>query len=210
MTTFDQEFIERRGSRDGRHRFTLSFRTVSVEGMAARLEQAGFSVSAVLGDYDGGPWDSRADVWLILATRPDEGRALELERCHRLSRRQLMETVMNVMVDVCVVPIGVGVSFSTYVAACERDLRRAGLTTRLHAYGTNIEGEWDEVFAAVKRCHQVLHEMGAPARVDGHQGRHADRQGPESRRQGEERRGQAAWTPLEPSAARLLCRKRLC
>ncbi len=33
---------------------------------------------------------------------------------------------------------------------------------RLHAYGTNIEGEWDDVFAAVKRCHEVVHEMGAP------------------------------------------------
>jgi uncharacterized protein (TIGR00106 family) len=32
----------------------------------------------------------------------------------------------------------------------------------LHSYGTNIEGEWDDVFAAVKRCHEVLHEMGAP------------------------------------------------
>ena len=34
--------------------------------------------------------------------------------------------------------------------------------TSLHAYGTNIEGEWDEVFRAVKRCHEVVHEMGAP------------------------------------------------
>jgi uncharacterized protein (TIGR00106 family) len=33
---------------------------------------------------------------------------------------------------------------------------------QLHAYGTNIEGEWDDVFAAVKRCHEVLHEMGVP------------------------------------------------
>jgi hypothetical protein len=24
----------------------------------------------VLGDYDGGPWDPRADVWLIVARRP--------------------------------------------------------------------------------------------------------------------------------------------
>lgn len=32
----------------------------------------------------------------------------------------------------------------------------------MHAYGTNIEGEWDDVFAAVKRCHEVVHEMGAP------------------------------------------------
>ena len=41
-------------------------------------------------------------------------------------------------------------------------LADAGLKTSLHAYGTNIEGEWDEVFQAVKRCHEVIHEMGAP------------------------------------------------
>jgi uncharacterized protein (TIGR00106 family) len=69
---------------------------------------------------------------------------------------------MNVIVDLCVVPIGVGVSVSEYVVACEKVLREAGLTTQLHAYGTNIEGEWDAVFGAIKRCHEVVHEMGAP------------------------------------------------
>lgn len=69
---------------------------------------------------------------------------------------------MNVLIDVSLIPLGVGLSLSKYVAACERVFTDAGLTTRLHAYGTNVEGEWDEVFAAVKRCHEVLHEMGAP------------------------------------------------
>ena len=69
---------------------------------------------------------------------------------------------MNVLVDVSIVPIGVGVSLSRYVAACERVLEDAGLRPQLHAYGTNVEGEWDDVFAAVKRCHEVLHAMGAP------------------------------------------------
>jgi len=69
---------------------------------------------------------------------------------------------MKAIVDLCVVPLGVGVSVSEYVAACARVLKEAGLTTRLHAYGTNIEGEWDAVFAAVKRCHETVHAMGAP------------------------------------------------
>mgnify|MGYP001317621930 FL=1 len=69
---------------------------------------------------------------------------------------------MKVMVDVSVVPIGVGVSLSSYVAGCEKVFKEANLTTRLHAYGTNVEGEWDEVFAAIKRCHEVVHQMGAP------------------------------------------------
>ena len=69
---------------------------------------------------------------------------------------------MKVIIDLCVVPIGVGVSMSKYVAACERVVQEAGLQRTLHAYGTNIEGEWDDVMAAVKRCHEVIHEMGAP------------------------------------------------
>ncbi len=69
---------------------------------------------------------------------------------------------MHVIVDLCVIPIGVGVSVSEYVAACERVIEEAGLHYKLHAYGTNVEGEWDAVFAAIKRCHEVVHEMGAP------------------------------------------------
>ncbi len=69
---------------------------------------------------------------------------------------------MKVIVDLTVVPIGVGVSLSRYVAECERILGEAGLTIQLHPNGTDIEGEWDEVFAAIKRCHERLHEMGVP------------------------------------------------
>ena len=69
---------------------------------------------------------------------------------------------MKVIADLCVVPIGVGVSVSVNVAACERVLKEAGLKVNLHAYGTNIEGEWDDVFAAIKRCHEGVHEMGSP------------------------------------------------
>jgi uncharacterized protein (TIGR00106 family) len=69
---------------------------------------------------------------------------------------------MKVIADFSLVPLGVGVSVSPYVAACQRVLEEAGLAHRLHAYGTNIEGEWDDVFAAVRRCHEVVHEMGAP------------------------------------------------
>jgi len=69
---------------------------------------------------------------------------------------------MKVMVDLCVIPIGVGVSLSEYIVACQKIIREAGLTHEMHAYGTNVEGEWDEVFATVKRCHEAVHAMGAP------------------------------------------------
>ena len=67
---------------------------------------------------------------------------------------------MKVIADLCIVPIGVGVSVSKEIALCERILAAAGLQTRLHAYGTNIEGEWDRVFGAVKQCHEALHAAG--------------------------------------------------
>jgi uncharacterized protein (TIGR00106 family) len=69
---------------------------------------------------------------------------------------------MNVLIDISIVPLGVGLSLSPYVAACEKVFAEAGLKTALHAYGTNVEGEWDDVFRAVKQCHERLHAMGAP------------------------------------------------
>lgn len=69
---------------------------------------------------------------------------------------------MNVMIDLCIIPLGVGVSVSGYVAACEQIIQEAGLEHQLHAYGTNIEGDWDEVFSVVKQCHEKIHAMGAP------------------------------------------------
>jgi uncharacterized protein (TIGR00106 family) len=70
--------------------------------------------------------------------------------------------MMKVIVDFCLVPIGVGVSVSKYIAECEKILTDAGLKTQMHAYGTNIEGEWDVVFAAIKKCHESVHYMGVP------------------------------------------------
>ena len=69
-TIFDQEFTERRGRQARVRRFSLAFRTLSVPQMTRRLERAGFEISALLGDYRGGRWDARADVWIILARKP--------------------------------------------------------------------------------------------------------------------------------------------
>lgn len=69
---------------------------------------------------------------------------------------------MNVIVDLCIIPMNAERSLSPYIAACQRILTEAGLSIRLHAYGTNIEGEWDTVMAAIKACHEKVHAMGAP------------------------------------------------
>ncbi len=69
---------------------------------------------------------------------------------------------MNVLVDVCVVPMGVGVSVSKYVVECQKIFVAAGLDHKMHSYGTNVEGDWDVVMEAIKKCHETVHEMGAP------------------------------------------------
>ena len=69
LTTFEQTYVERRGTRTREHRFDLTFRTLSVRQMTGQLERAGFRVDAVLGDYRGRPWDDRADVWIIMAKK---------------------------------------------------------------------------------------------------------------------------------------------
>lgn len=74
---------------------------------------------------------------------------------------------MHVIMDIMVSPGGVGISVSPYVAHCQKIFQEAGLNYQMHSYGTNVEGEWDNVMAAVKRCHDDLHEMGA-VRITSH------------------------------------------
>jgi ubiquinone/menaquinone biosynthesis C-methylase UbiE len=69
LTTFEQCYIARQGKETREHRFELTFRTLTVPQMRHQLTGAGFEVTAVLGDYDGRPWDERADVWIILAKK---------------------------------------------------------------------------------------------------------------------------------------------
>jgi uncharacterized protein (TIGR00106 family) len=70
---------------------------------------------------------------------------------------------MKVIVDLCGVPIGVGVHLAPSIAACETVLNQAGLKIQLHPNGTAIEGEWEPVFQAIQACHQALHAMGCPS-----------------------------------------------
>ena len=69
VTVFEQCYVERHGDRRTEHRFELQFRTLPMRQMISRVEEAGFSIDAVLGDYRGRAWDERSDVWIILATR---------------------------------------------------------------------------------------------------------------------------------------------
>ena len=69
---------------------------------------------------------------------------------------------MKVIADISITPMGVGVSISEYVAACENVFSQKGLNCKLHAHGTNVEGSFESVMEAVKGCHEKVHSMGAP------------------------------------------------
>ncbi len=68
---------------------------------------------------------------------------------------------MNVIADICVVPFTGRVSVRKEVAIAHRILVETGLKTQLHGYGTNVEGDYDTIMAALKRVHETLHDEGA-------------------------------------------------
>ncbi|MCA9522494.1 MAG: MTH1187 family thiamine-binding protein [Myxococcales bacterium] len=68
---------------------------------------------------------------------------------------------MKVIADICVIPL-TGTSLSGFIARVEEIFAARGLKTILHAYGTNVEGEYDAVFSALKEAHEAIHQMGAP------------------------------------------------
>ena len=101
--------------------------------------------------------------------------------CRRLAAKNRIVWGTNsehVIADVCITPIGVGTSVSKEIIEIEKILRDFPIKCKLHAYGTNIEGEWEDVMAAIKAAHVKLHELGVTrvssnmrfgTRVDKHQ-----------------------------------------
>lgn len=69
LTIFDEHYVVRRGRQVQRHQFQLTFRTLPMDRMLARLARAGFRVDAVCGGYQGEAWHPEADTWVILARK---------------------------------------------------------------------------------------------------------------------------------------------
>ena len=61
-----------------------------------------------------------------------------------------------VLLDFSMTPLGKGESVSPFVARCLEVVAASGLDYRLHAMGTTLEGELDEVLAVVRRCFEAL------------------------------------------------------
>ena len=71
-------------------------------------------------------------------------------------------TGLATIADLCIIPLGVGVSLAEHIAAAYRIIASSGLKHELHAYGTNVEGDYELVCATLRRCIEKIHAMGAP------------------------------------------------
>lgn len=63
-----------------------------------------------------------------------------------------------VLLDFSMTPVGKGESVAPYVARCLRIVESSGMDYRLHAMGTTLEGDWDQVFDVVRRCFEELRQ----------------------------------------------------
>lgn len=69
---------------------------------------------------------------------------------------------MEVTAELSITPVGAGLSFSDYIAECEKILKQNNLNIQLHAEGTNIEGDMETVLSAIQQCIASVHKLGAP------------------------------------------------
>jgi len=70
------------------------------------------------------------------------------------------------IVEFSVVPIGRGEALSKQVAPVLDIVDKSGLPYQLTAMGTIVEGDWDEIFGLIRRCHETM--RGQASRVSTH------------------------------------------
>ena len=72
---------------------------------------------------------------------------------------------MNTLIAVCIAPCGPGDEFAPYVADIVKIIRESGLKNRTNSMFTEIEGEWDDVMAVVKKATFYLADQGIRTEV---------------------------------------------
>lgn len=60
------------------------------------------------------------------------------------------------LVEFSIVPLGAGSSISTKIAGVMKIVDASGLPYRINPMGTVVEGEWDELFRLIKKCHSSV------------------------------------------------------
>lgn len=68
--------------------------------------------------------------------------------------------LLMAIIEVSVVPIGIGTSLSKYVRESVKLLKQSGLRHEITSMGCNIEGEYDEIMKVIKQMHEKMFELG--------------------------------------------------
>ena len=83
-----------------------------------------------------------------------------------------------VLLEFSMSPLGKGESVNKYVSRSLDIVDKSGIPYRLNPMGTVLEGEWDEVFAVVRKCYERMkrdcNRVSCSIKVDyrkGHSGR---------------------------------------
>nr|XP_019005738.1 uncharacterized protein I203_01053 [Kwoniella mangroviensis CBS 8507]OCF69199.1 hypothetical protein I203_01053 [Kwoniella mangroviensis CBS 8507] len=72
-----------------------------------------------------------------------------------------MSAPLYAVADFCLIPMGLPKpSVGPEIAEVQRVLEKSGLEYKLHGYGTNLEGPWDDVVRVIGECHQAVHALG--------------------------------------------------
>lgn len=70
------------------------------------------------------------------------------------------------IVQFSIVPLGAEISMSKYVAKVIKLVDESGLPYKLHAMGTIIEGEWDDIMELIKKCKDTILEEQERVLID--------------------------------------------
>ena len=62
------------------------------------------------------------------------------------------------LVELSIIPVGAAADWSDELAEALKLIDASGLPYQLNPTSTCIEGEWDEVMALIKRCHDLVRQ----------------------------------------------------
>lgn len=82
------------------------------------------------------------------------------------------------VLELTVIPRGNGRSTSGQIAALVKTIEDSGLEYQMTAFGTLLEGTWDQVMDVAKRCHEEARKSSSRVltlmRIDDYEGRTGD------------------------------------
>jgi uncharacterized protein (TIGR00106 family) len=70
------------------------------------------------------------------------------------------------LAELRITPVSTHRDFLTEVADVVRVLAQSKLRYQVHAMGTTLEGDLDEILAVVRRCHEALREGSSRALIE--------------------------------------------